>query len=279
MPRKQNKKHTTKNIKHKKQQLNSTRRLKLTIGAPTRLSAKKINVVTTYTQITPKKQSIIYANQKDRLMHEMSGKIQWLIDLAGSRNTVEAIIDHFGHKDVTIKEIKELPTLGKHTMFFKTAYPDTKDAYQLMVRAGHWIYYDKKGNHWNSYDLMHQPKSTNQFCQTFALIYIVGDYWTPKSTYPNWASFLKPDDFRNNICVVVNFWKYMFITYKGFGEWLINEVKQQNEQTIENNKQERYDINKVELISDDSRTITKQLIVSKLDDICDNAQNISDNAP
>ena len=71
----------------------------------------------------------------------------------------------------------------------------------------------------------------------------------------------------------------MFITYKGFGEWLINEVKQQNEQTIENNKQERYDINKVELISDDSRTITTQLIVSKLNDICDNAQNISDNAP
>ena len=229
-------------------------------------------------QITPKKLIIRYDDDKERLIHEMSGKIQWLIDLAGSGNVVEGIIDHFGHKNVTIEEVKNLPKDGKHTMFFKTAYPNTTDQYKLMVRAGHWIYYDKKGNHWNSYDLMHQRKSTNQFCQTFALIYAVSDYWTRKSNYPNWSASLKQNDFSNNICVVVDFWKYMF-NYPGLADWLIREVKIQNEQTIKNNQTEKYEKDKVELISNDSHMINKKLVDSKLNDICANAQDISDYAP
>jgi hypothetical protein len=212
---------------------------------------------------------------KDAWEHELSGKIQWLIHIAGAENVMEAIGDHFGN-NVTIVEGKVVEPAGsyKNTLYFKTKFPKPfATDEQLKYRAGHWLYYDKKGNIWNSYELGHQVKNTNQFCQTFALMYMVNDNRSKGANYPKWVDLLKKYDYGHNICVAVDFWKYIF-HYNHLTNWLIDVVKGNNDVTIEYNKDE-VEINKEVLISNTTQDIKIQLIDKKLDDICKNADEIA----
>ncbi len=214
---------------------------------------------------------------KDAWEHELSGKIQWLIHIAGAENVMEAIGDHFGN-NITIVEGKVVEPAGsyKNTLYFKTKFPKPfATDEQLKYRAGHWLYYDKKGNLWNSYELGHQVKNTNQFCQTFALMYMVSDNWTKGANYPKWINFLKKYDYGHNICVAVEFWKYIF-HYIPLTDWLVGVVKANNDVTIEYNKDE-IEINKEVLISNITGDINLKIIDAKLDDICKNASEIAIN--
>lgn len=224
-----------------------------------------------------------HKTEEEKRIDELSGKIQWLMNVAGTENTMDAIKEHFTDQPVTIVEGKKLENdlkthSYKNILYYQTAYPKPNATQQqLALREGHWIYVDKKGNPWNAYDLNHMIRHKNQFCQTFALMYMVSDHRPKKAKYPDWVRFLEPYKYGHNICVAVEFWKYMFNDYhdNDFKDWLIEQVKNDNEQTIKDNDAEPDEDEKFTLISDDTNAIDLYLINDKLKDICDNADEIS----
>lgn len=132
---------------------------------------------------------------------ELSAKIQWLIDIAGSRNVIEAIIHYFtrkhGRRQIKFMECNKITPSKNKIVFY------TKDG-----EIGHWLYFDKKGNEWNSYKLQHQRDGSHQFCQTFALIYLLNDHGI--KTVPKFATRLETGAWNNNLCVAVDFWRWIF---------------------------------------------------------------------
>ena len=80
----------------------------------------------------------------------------------------------------------------------------------------------------NSYYFDHQKNGSEHFCQTYAILYMLGHnnvYMKKKFT-----DKLNPgiNNYSNNIKVVVSFWRYMFNFSKPLKEWMINEVKSIN---------------------------------------------------
>ncbi len=134
---------------------------------------------------------------------ELSNKIQWLIDIAGSNNVIEAIIHHFARKQrchkIKFKQCSEIKP-NKNTIIF-----NTKDG-----EIGHWLYFDRHGKEWNSYKLQHQRNGSHQFCQTFALIYLLNDHGI--KSVPKFAAKLETNNYNNNMCVAVDFWRWIFNT-------------------------------------------------------------------
>ncbi len=132
---------------------------------------------------------------------ELSAKIQWLIDIAGSKNVIEAVIHYFTkckkHKPRFLTT-DNLSTNYKNKLVFYTKDGET----------GHWIYFDRKGIEWNSYKLLHQPEGSNQFCQTFALMYLLKDRGI--KLVPRFAARLEQQCRNNNLCVAVDFWRWVF---------------------------------------------------------------------
>ncbi len=132
---------------------------------------------------------------------ELSSKIQWLIDIAGSRNVIEAVIHYFTRKNA-YKKIK-FTTCSEITPSKNKIVFYTKDG-----EIGHWIYFDKIGKEWNSYKLQHQRDGSHQFCQTFTLIYLLYDHGI--KTVPKFATRLETGAWNNNLCVAVDFWRWIF---------------------------------------------------------------------
>ena len=152
---------------------------------------------------------------------ELSAKIQWLIDIAGSHNVIEAVIHYFTkrgrNKIKLVKSDKQI--LKKNTLLF----------YSIDGETGHWIYIDRNGKEWNSYKLTHQHDGSNQFCQTFALIYMLADRGL--KTMPKFVNRLEPKAWSNNICVAIDFWRWIFTAFFNnplTNEWLINVFDELN---------------------------------------------------
>jgi hypothetical protein len=98
---------------------------------------------------------------------ELSGMIQWLIDLAGTDCIIEQIINKFTNcKNIKIINVVKLPNK-----------PRAKTIYYISPNnnVGHWIYYSSDRIEYNSYKLGHQNPGTNQFCQSFAIMYMLFD--------------------------------------------------------------------------------------------------------
>jgi len=135
-------------------------------------------------------------------------------------------------------------------------------------KSGHWIYFDKKGKKWDSYERNHQKSGKNQFCQTFCQLYMIHDHWTTTSGYPDWYKELKEGDYAHNIRVGVKFWRYIFhsATPK-FTDDLFKELKKiNNEYKTENGTNTRRSSLKA-LLAENSSDIDLALIDEKLDDI------------
>ena len=98
---------------------------------------------------------------------ELSGMIQWLIDLAGTDCIIEQIINKFTNcKTIKIINVVKLPNKPRaNTIYYISADND----------VGHWIYYSSDRIEYNSYKLGHQNPGTNQFCQSFAIMYMLFD--------------------------------------------------------------------------------------------------------
>ena len=98
---------------------------------------------------------------------ELSGMIQWLIDLAGTDCIIEQIINKFTNcKTIKIINVVKLPNKPRaNTIYYISADNN----------VGHWVYYSSDRIEYNSYKLGHQNPGTNQFCQSFAIMYMLFD--------------------------------------------------------------------------------------------------------
>ncbi len=160
--------------------------------------------------------------------NEISKNVQWLISLGGTIEMIEKIVEIFSKINqtilVTTDKSQELLNL-KSTMLYISNNID----------SGHWIYYNNNGFIYNSYDLDHQPYGSAQFCQTYAMLYMLGDN----------SSFIKrkftdklksgSSNYGNNIKIVVKFWRYIFRYDKLLRQWMISEVKSINNYDVINN--------------------------------------------
>ena len=242
---------------------------------------------------TTKRKSTVDINSKTEKkrkldIHEISGMIQWLIDLAGTDIVIQNLTKQLlGKKNpITIKYEEKIPS-----------NPDAYKNYLIFItidgKAGHWIYIDNKGIVHNSY-VCHQKDGRNQFCQTFAFLYMLSNYWPkwkklfPDFMDPSWEDQLKPFDFGHNIRVIVNFWHFIFFnTDDDIKNFLLDEVRQINNEYIKENKEE---IAKCRagrecsrsklytLISENTEDINEALIIQKLKEIYDNADLIAKEA-
>lgn len=149
---------------------------------------------------------------------ELSRKVQWLIDLAGSDNVIEALTDYFCETKKNKPSIvykKNFDKKEKNTIVFKSGMDQS---------VGHWIYFNSKGVKMDPYELGHQKNGTNQFCQTFAIIYMLSDGCDFGKIY---IDKLKAGEnqFGNNIRVIISFWQYIFHYQLSLTNWLIEEVR------------------------------------------------------
>lgn len=242
---------------------------------------------------TTKRKSTVDINSKTEKkrkldIHEISGMIQWLIDLTGTDIVIQNLTKQLlGKKNpITIKYEEKIPS-----------NPDNYKNHLIFItidgKAGHWIYIDNKGIVHNSY-VCHQKDGRNQFCQTFAFLYMLSNYWPkwkklfPDFMDPSWEDQLKPFDFGHNIRVIVNFWHFIFFnTDDDIKNFLLDEVRQINNEYIKENKEE---IAKCRagrecsrsklytLISENTEDINEALIIQKLKEIYDNADLIAKEA-
>lgn len=203
---------------------------------------------------------------------ELSGKIQWLIDFAGTENVMEAVIEYFVNsscKNVTRETVNgELDPKAnyKNKLIFNTRTGD----------VGHWIYFSKTGEEFNSYKLGHQKPATNQFCQSFATLYMLKNcriasvpnfYGRLQSVDSNMRVTQRNEKWGQNIEVIIDMWKWIFGQWSSISTWLLDEIKKINNEYKAINARTRANNKKMTLIDDDSNNITMALITSKLDDI------------
>ena len=217
------------------------------------------------TRKAPAPPAVIRIETKKLNRDALSGKIQWLLDFAGSRDVMDAVMDHLSitGKKLVRTEKRLLKKSPKNTLLF-----NTRD--DVM---GHWMYFDSKGREWNSYTLDHQRNGSNQFCQSFTLIYMIRDYCAKTKTCYPWSTFYQqcvPGRLGDNIRVVAAFWRKWFdycAAIPGMNQWMLStQFKPINRDYIKENKTlapRRH----FTLIASDTNKITMKLIYQKLDDI------------
>jgi hypothetical protein len=196
---------------------------------------------------------------------ELSSKIQWLIDIAGSRNIIEAVCHYFTkcrkHK-IQFMKCNSINKKYKNKLVFYTQ--DTE--------IGHWIYFDRNGNEFNSYKLQHQLDGTHQFCQTFALIYLLNDHGI--KSVPKFANRLQPNCWNNNLCVAIDCWRWIFNTMFDnilIADWLNNVFVELNASYEIYNTECSREFHKIKLLP---QRIDKHVVNTLLDDILLNSNDI-----
>lgn len=205
---------------------------------------------------------------------ELSGKIQWLIDFAGTEDIMKHIIKKFisfSKSDPNKLERIEItgnldPNAGyKNKIVFNT----------FGKGVGHWIYFSRTGEEFNSYKLGHQKPQTNQFCQSFAILYLLKDWGSPDT--PDFFSRLqsslsaktvakKNEIWGHNIDIIIDMWKWIF-NKNSSKSWIIKEMKLINDEYIAFNASTRFKSKHNVLIADDTTNIDFDLIENKLNDI------------
>jgi hypothetical protein len=189
-------------------------------------------------------------------------KVQWLINLAGTVEMIDAIIHYFCKTPQSIILNINKSSNGQS---YKSAmvYTSSNNI------SGHWVYYDSLGNLYNSYDLDHQKPGSNQFCQTYSLLYMLGD--NSDVFKKGFTDKLIPGsgNYINNIKIVVNFWHFMFKYSEPLFDWMLAEVKSINNNVLANNEKS--------YISRDSSKIDKKRIIRLLISINNHAEEIAQN--
>lgn len=247
-----------KNKTIKKSTKQSTKTSKTLIKNKTPIKTSTKTPIKTPTK-TPIKTPIKMLNRS-----QLSKKIQWLIDLGGTIQLIDAVINNLcGNNKIKIDDSGKSRVDKKEMLVFKKGSGD----------SGHWVFYDNKGNELNSYDLHHQKSGTNQFCQTFALIY--ASSYCNKEYKKKFFNHLKEYDFANNIRVAVSFWRQLFTNhFPEFTDWLIEEVKSINEVAIEIDKNDRRHTSDFTITKNTSE-INLPFILHLLDDIDMYAEQIA----
>lgn len=205
---------------------------------------------------------------------ELSGKIQWLIDFAGTEDIMKHIMKKFtsfSKSDPNKLERIEItgnldPNAGyKNKIVFNT----------FGKGVGHWIYFSRTGEEFNSYKLGHQKPQTNQFCQSFATLYLLKDWGLPD--IPDFFSRLqsslsaktvakKNEIWGHNIGIIIDMWKWIF-NKNSNKSWIIKEMKLINDEYIAFNASTRFKSKHNVLIANNTADIDYNLIESKLNNI------------
>ena len=225
---------------------------------------------------------------------ELSGKIQWFIDFAGTEDIMNHII-----KNLTI--FKKSDSTAKNSTAKKTTVdnlerivvvgnldPDAGYKNKIVFNTymngiGHWIYFSRTGEEFNSYKLGHQKPQTNQFCQSFATMYLLKDWGL--SDMPDFFSRLQSslgtktvtaqnEIWGHNIEVIMDMWKWIF-NHKSDKTWIIEEMKLINNEYIEFNGRTRNKKKHYTLIAEKTPDIDYSLIENKLNDIVGHKSEIA----
>ena len=159
-----------------------------------------------------------------------SNAIHYLVDFAGTDNVIESIIFNYdlnqdpGKKTKIILGSQINGTIKKNILYSKNAGTE----------ATHWVYYDQNGKEHNSYMKEHQPKGSNGFCQSFAILYML-QHTSDKKVFKKMVKKLEPNEFEKNNLIVIQFWKYIlkkWFKYEDIKEWCINGWKEINDEKI-----------------------------------------------
>ena len=199
---------------------------------------------------------------------QLSGKIQWLIDFAGTDKVMESVASNFTTQkpDRIIVNGELDPSANyKNKIIFNTRTGD----------VGHWIYFNDAGEEFNSYKLGHQKPATNQFCQSFATLYMLHNYGkknVPKfydqlqATTPSMRLSERHQRWGHNIEVIVDMWKWILNKWSKKA-WVIKEFRNINDEYIDINSKTKIKNKKMTPINDVTSDISFDLITSKLNDI------------
>lgn len=214
------------------------------------------------------------SSPKPLTMDELSGKIQWLIDFAGTEHIMKHVISKFTtQKKSDPNNLERLQITGNMDPTVEYKNKIIFNTYGNGV--GHWIYFSRTGEEFNSYKLGHQRPRTNQFCQSFAIMYLLKDWGLP--IVPDFCSRLQSsltaktlakrnEIWGHNIEVVIDMWKWIF-NHDSAKSWIIKEMKLINDEYIEHNSRTRQRSKHIVLISSNTPDIDYTLIESKMDDI------------
>lgn len=157
---------------------------------------------------------------------DLGNKIQWLIELGGTDEFMKLLADELTNEHVRVccGTTNEYNVYNEsNTLFFQT---DDND-------VGHWTYINKNGEKMNSYNLGHQKGGSQQFCQSFALIYMLNDFGHSEY-YNRFVSTINVNKknentiLGDNIEVVLSLYYDLFTNYFDTAqqEWIIREYKE-----------------------------------------------------
>ena len=213
---------------------------------------------------------------------EYSNMIQWLIDLAGTDLIMNNIISIFAKKEITIEHVNKLPDRPKiNTIYYLTQTGS----------VGHWVYCSSNNTIFNSYELGHQKTGTNQFCQSFALMYMLSDVGTDKIKTDlnllNLETINSIDKssktkkeleniYGNNIVKIMNMWEYFL--NNGLKNIIIKECIKIDKEYLKYNTENTRVTSQYQTFSQDSNNQTKineNWIRYKLQKIRENAKQIA----
>jgi len=201
--------------------------------------------------------------------NDLAKKVQWLMDLGGTDDIMEALIeDMCGKRVKVLSEGTAIPKIRKNMLVFLKGAGD----------SGHWVFYNDKGVKMDPYEFEHQRRGSHQFCQTFSLLYAVS-FCQPKYK-ARFTNKLKAGQAHlgDNVRVAVDFWRHMFTEYSPEMEmYLIEEARAINNELLQHIETRGTRKPETNAIAADSADIDLAFILTKLDDIDLYADQIAKN--
>lgn len=211
---------------------------------------------------------------KSLSIDELSGKIQWLIDFTGTEHIMKHVISKFTtQKKSDANKLERIQITGN--MDPNAGYKNKIVFNTYGSGVGHWIYFSRTGEEFNSYKLEHQKSGTNQFCQSFATLYLLKDWGLPdipdffsrlQTTIKIKAVAKRNEMWGHNIEVIIDMWKWIF-NKNSSKSWIVDEIKLLNDEYIQYNSRTRQRSKHITLIANNTPDIDYTLIESKMDDI------------
>lgn len=226
-------------------------------------------------------ESIVLQNSPIQNMVELnSNAIHYLVDFAGTDTVIDAIISNNDpNKDIG-KETKIILGSDKFDSIDKDMIKNILYSKNAGTEATHWVYYDKTGYEHNSYNKKHQPSGTNGFCQSFAILYMLG-HTSNKKIFKNMVKKLEPNQYEENNLIVIRFWKYIiteWFKYEYIKDWCVNIWKEINDEKIKDfSKTTRVSkVGPMKPLLDDSSKIDKTFILNLMDYLETNIKTITE---
>ena len=229
-----------------------------------------------------------YKNNQTYSRSELSRMIQWLIDLAGTDCIIQEIINKFTTcKNIKINNISKLPLKpSAKTIYYLSSDStcgqscNTSLNTSNLFTCGHWVYVSSDKKEYNSYKLDHQNPGSNQFCQSFAIMYMLFDVANEsiKINLDLHNLFQEKLEWSDYIIKIANMWEYFL--NNGLKDIMISESVRINTEYKEYNLKNKRLTAQYLTFEQDSNSETElneNWIRYKLQKIKENAEQIAIN--